>query len=78
MCGNNLLESRQPEVHAFFISNTFISTVRMKLAKNQAKTKQHPEKEFCYLKIVRFVHPRSHAKIIRGILKMLKKTTTSV
>ena len=27
----------------FFISNTFISNARLKLAKNQAKTKPHPE-----------------------------------
>ena len=31
------------ELHAFFISNTFISNARLKLAKNQAKAKQHPE-----------------------------------
>ena len=29
----------------FFISNTFISTVRLKLAKNQANAKQHCEAE---------------------------------
>ena len=33
------------EVHAFFISNTFISNAWLKLAKNQAKAKQHPEAE---------------------------------
>ena len=33
-------------VHAFFyISNTFISNARFKLAKNEAKAKQHPEAE---------------------------------
>ena len=35
----------EKEVHAFFISNTFISNARLKLAKNQAKTKQNPEAE---------------------------------
>ena len=30
-------------LHAFFISNTFISNTRLKLAKNYAKAKQHPE-----------------------------------
>ena len=29
----------------FFISNTFISNTRLKLVKNQAKAKQHPEVE---------------------------------
>ena len=29
----------------FFISNTFISNARLKLTKNQAKAKQHPEAE---------------------------------
>ena len=32
-------------LHAFFISNTFISNARLKLAKNQANAKQHPEVE---------------------------------
>ena len=30
----------------FFISNTFISNVRLKLTKNRANDKQHPEIEF--------------------------------
>ena len=30
---------------SFFISNTFISNARLKLAKNQANAKQHPEVE---------------------------------
>ena len=34
----------EKEVHAFFISNTFISKTRL-LAKNQAKAKQNPETE---------------------------------
>ena len=38
--------SKVNNVHAFFISNTFISNTRLKLAKNQAKAKQHPEAEF--------------------------------
>ena len=33
------------ELHAFFIGNEFISNARLKLAKNQAKAKQHPEAE---------------------------------
>ena len=32
-------------LHAFFISNTFISNARLKFAKNQAKAKPHPEAE---------------------------------
>ena len=35
----NLLE----QIHAFLISNTFVSHARLKLAKNQANAKQHPE-----------------------------------
>ena len=33
------------EIQAFFISITFISNARLKLAKNQANAKQHPEAE---------------------------------
>ena len=32
-------------MHSFFVSNTFISNTRLKLAKNQANTKQHLEAE---------------------------------
>ena len=37
--------TKECQVHAFFISNTFISNVRLKLAKNQANAKQYPEPE---------------------------------
>ena len=33
----------------FYISNTFISNARLKLAKNQAKAKQHPDGELLLL-----------------------------
>ena len=32
-------------MNAFFIRNSFISNARLKLAKNHAKAKQHPEAE---------------------------------
>ena len=34
-----------PEYMLFFISNTFISNAKLKLAKNQANAEQHPEVE---------------------------------
>ena len=38
--------SREPfRIHASFISNTFISNVRVKLAKNRGNAKQHLEVE---------------------------------
>ena len=33
------------ELHASFISNTFLSNARLKLKKNQADAKQHPDVE---------------------------------
>ena len=33
------------KIDAFFISNIFMSNARLKLAKNQAKAKQHPKAE---------------------------------
>ena len=33
------------QLHASLISNTFISNARLKVAKNQANTKKHPEAE---------------------------------
>ena len=38
------------EIHAFFISNTSSSNARLKLARNQANAKQHPEAELLALK----------------------------
>ena len=35
--------------HIFFISNIFISNAKLKLAKNQANAKQHPEAELLLL-----------------------------
>ena len=36
------------KLHAFFISNTFISHVSLKLPKNQANGKQHPDAELLF------------------------------
>ena len=33
------------DIHTCFISNTFINNDRLKLAKNKAKAKQHPQAE---------------------------------
>ena len=57
------------KLHAFFISNTFIRNVRLKLAKNQANAKQQLRLNVSYLKITHILHPRYHPKIIGHILK---------
>ena len=44
---------------------------KKKKKKAKAKAKQHPEVNFCYLKIVQFLHPRFHTKI--DILKNVQK-----
>ena len=46
-----LFEAVQENIHAFFIHNTFISNARLKLAKNQANAKQHPEVQLLLLDI---------------------------
>ena len=56
----------------FFESNAFISNSRLKLAKNQANARQHPEVEL-YLKIIHILHPYYHLKIIGHILKNKQK-----
>ena len=38
------------KIHALFISKTFVSNTRLKLAKNWAKAKQHAEAELLLLK----------------------------
>ena len=50
----------------FLINNTFISNTRLKLQKNQIKTKEHPEAE---LKIICFLHLCCHRKLVGHILK---------
>ena len=42
----NLFFPRLPFSTCFFISNTFISNAKLKLAKTQANGKHHPEAEF--------------------------------
>ena len=61
--------------YTFFISNTFISNTRLKLAKNQAKAKQHSETELS--KIIHFHYSRYHLKII-DILKNVQKTSALI
>ena len=39
----------QTRIHALFIGNTFLSNARLKLGKNQANAKQHPEAELLLL-----------------------------
>ena len=56
-------------VHPFFINNTFISNVGPKLAKNQANTKQHPEAELCYLKIIHILHLSYNPEVQGNIQK---------
>ena len=57
--------------HAFFISNTFISKVRLKWE----KIKQNPtmRSNFCNLKTINFLHPHDHPKIIEDIFKKCKE-----
>ena len=60
-------------VHAVFISNTFISNVALKLAKNQANAKQHPEAELLLMEIIPILHSRYHPKILGHTLKTRTK-----
>ena len=49
----------------FYISSTFISKVWLKLAKNQANAKQHPEAELLLFENDSHSYPRYHLKIIK-------------
>ena len=50
-----------------------ISTSRLKLVRNQANAKHHPELNFCYLKIIYILHPGYHPKMKAHILKNKEK-----
>ena len=54
----------------FFISNTFLSNARLKLAKIKQKLSNTLKLNFSYLKIIRFLHP---PKIIGDFLKNVQK-----
>ena len=58
---------------ACFVSNTFISNARLKLAKNQANAKQHPEAKLLSLENYSHSSSRYHPKIIGHILKNKQK-----
>ena len=56
-------------MHVFYISNTFISNARLKLAKNQAKAKPHLEAELLLFEIIGFSYGLYHPKLIGDIIK---------
>ena len=56
-------------LHAFFISNNFISHVSLKLSKSQANAKQHPDTELLF---ENYSHPCYYPKI-EYILKIEQK-----
>ena len=61
------------DIHAFFLSNTFISNARLKLAKNQAKASQQIEDEFLLFENYLLSLTTLSCKNERDIQKMHKK-----
>ena len=59
------------QLHAFFISNTFISNTRLKLTKNLEN-----QANFWYFKILQILHIHYYRKIRGHILKISKKNYT--
>ena len=57
----------------FFISSTFISNVRLKLAKINQNLSDTLRLNFCYLKMIFFLNPHYHPKIIGDIQGRLFK-----
>ena len=60
------------------MSNTLVSNIRLKLAKNPAKAKQHPRLNFCYLKIIPTLHLLPSKTNTRYSKKCAKKKQVSV
>ena len=58
------------QIHAFYISNNYISNARQKIKQMLSNTLRL---KFYYLKIVPILHPRYHPKIIGHILKNKQK-----
>ena len=57
----------------FFISSTFISNARLKLANIKQMLSNTLRLNICYLEIIHILHPRYHLKIIGYIKKNQKK-----
>ena len=57
----------------FFISNTFIINTRLKLTKNQAKVKQHPEAELWLFEIYSsssfMLSPKANMRYSKNVTK---------
>ena len=67
------------EIPRFFITNTFTSNARLKLTKDQANAKKHPEaKLLLYMKVIHFFHPHYYPQIIVDILNNVQKPYASV
>ena len=62
----------------FFISNTFINNFKLKLAKNQAKAKQHPEAELLLFENYSLLSSKLSSKNSRRYSKKYTKTSASV
>ena len=62
----------------FYISNTFISNITLKLVKSQAKAKQHSEAELLQLENYSLSSSRFPLKTIGDIFKDVQKASASV
>ena len=71
------LQTKLTQIHAFFKSNTFISNASWNWRKIKQKLSSTLRLNFCYLKIICFVHPRYHSKLIGDIIKNVQKLSTS-
>ena len=75
---NTLYINLDITIYTFFINNTFISNSRLKLVKNQAKAKQHPEAKLVLFENYSLFSSKLSYKIIGDILRNLQKISTSV
>ena len=57
----------------FYISNPFISTTMLRLAKIKQMLSNTLRLSLCYLKTIHIFHPRYHPKIIGHTLKNKQK-----
>ena len=61
------------KIHAFFISNIFITNIRLKLVKNQGKAKEHPEAELLLLENYLLTSSSSSSKNDRSYSKKITR-----
>ena len=66
------------KLHAFCYKQHFYKQRQAEIGKIKQTLSKTQRLNFCYFRIIRFLHSRYHTKIIEDILKKVQKASKSV